>query len=177
MEAIAKLNNVPIAPRKMRMVVDLIRGEKVGRALSILKFQSKSGAPLVEKLLLSAVANWENKFPDAQQLEIFLFLRKDLPLPLVALKIIKGFLTIQTLVECFTRSGSELRAHFSVVGTAVRTLDIGFFFLHGIHPFLNLRRSNTIFLKFGFGRFAHPLCSPWGYKRCFNDYRIVFILF
>jgi len=76
MEAIAKLNNVPIAPRKMRMVVDLIRGEKVGRALSILKFQSKSGAPLVEKLLLSAVANWENKFPDAPLEDADLFIKE-----------------------------------------------------------------------------------------------------
>ncbi|WKK87342.1 50S ribosomal protein L22 [Marivirga arenosa] len=64
MEAIAKLNNVPTSPRKMRMVVDLIRGEKVNRALNILKFESKHGAARVEKLLLSAIANWQQANPD-----------------------------------------------------------------------------------------------------------------
>lgn len=61
MEAVAKLRNNHIAPRKMRMVVDSIRKQKVGKALDILRFQSKAGAPYVEKLLLSAVANWEAK--------------------------------------------------------------------------------------------------------------------
>ncbi len=64
MEAIAKLNNVPTSPRKMRMVVDLIRGEKVNRALNILKFESKNGAAKVEKLLLSAIANWQQANPE-----------------------------------------------------------------------------------------------------------------
>lgn len=64
MEAVAKLRNTRIAPRKMRLVVDLIRGKMVGEALNILKFQSKKGAPYIEKLLLSAIANWENKNPD-----------------------------------------------------------------------------------------------------------------
>lgn len=64
MEAVAKLRNTRIAPRKMRLVVDLIRGKMVGDALNILRFQSKKGAPYIEKLLLSAVANWENKNPD-----------------------------------------------------------------------------------------------------------------
>jgi len=63
MEALAKLRNNHIAPRKMRMVVDSIRRQKVGKALDILRFQSKAGAPYVEKLLLSAVANWEAKNP------------------------------------------------------------------------------------------------------------------
>lgn len=63
MEAVAKLRNNHIAPRKMRMVVDSIRKQKVGKALDILRFQSKAGAPYVEKLLLSAVANWEAKNP------------------------------------------------------------------------------------------------------------------
>ena len=61
MEAVAKLNNVPTSPRKMRLVADLIRGQKVNRALSILKFESKVGAGKLEKLLLSAVANWQSK--------------------------------------------------------------------------------------------------------------------
>ena len=61
MEAVAKLRNVPTSPRKMRLVADLIRGQKVNRALSILKFESKVGAGKLEKLLLSAVANWQSK--------------------------------------------------------------------------------------------------------------------
>lgn len=63
MEAIAKLNNVPTSPRKMRLIADLIRGKKVGHALNILKFDSKSGSPKLEKLLLSAIANWQEKNP------------------------------------------------------------------------------------------------------------------
>lgn len=61
MEAIAKLKNVPTSPRKMRLVADLVRGEKVNKALTILKFESKVGAARLEKLLLSAVANWQLK--------------------------------------------------------------------------------------------------------------------
>jgi large subunit ribosomal protein L22 len=61
MEAIAKLNNCPTSPRKMRLVVDLIRGERVEKALSILKFTNKEAAIRVEKLLLSAIKNWESK--------------------------------------------------------------------------------------------------------------------
>ena len=59
MEAIAKLRNVPTSPRKMRVVADLIRGERVNRALSLLKFEPKQGAARLEKLLLSAVSNWQ----------------------------------------------------------------------------------------------------------------------
>ncbi|UZR92774.1 50S ribosomal protein L22 [Chondrinema litorale] len=64
-QARAILRNVRIAPRKMRLVVDLIRGKKVSTALNILKFESKAGAQYIEKLLLSAISNWENKNPDA----------------------------------------------------------------------------------------------------------------
>ena len=63
-KAIARLNDVPTSPRKMRLVADLIRGQKVSRALNILKYDAKSGAPRLEKLLLSAIANWQNKYPD-----------------------------------------------------------------------------------------------------------------
>jgi large subunit ribosomal protein L22 len=66
MEAIAKLKNVPTSPRKMRLVADLIRGQKVDRALSILKFESKIGASKIEKLLVSAIANWKQKNEDAR---------------------------------------------------------------------------------------------------------------
>lgn len=66
MEAVAKLNNVPTSPRKMRVVADMIRGERVNKALSILKFESKVGAAKLEKLLLSAIANWQQKHEDAK---------------------------------------------------------------------------------------------------------------
>jgi large subunit ribosomal protein L22 len=57
----AKLQNCPTSPRKMRLVVDLIRGEKVEKALYILKYTNKDAAIRVEKLLLSAIKNWEAK--------------------------------------------------------------------------------------------------------------------
>ena len=57
----AKLNNVPTSPRKMRLVADMIRGVEVNRALGILKFSNKEAAAKVEKLLRSAIANWEQK--------------------------------------------------------------------------------------------------------------------
>lgn len=57
----ATLQNVPSSPRKMRYVVDLIRGMEVGRALSTLKFSQKAASVPLEKLLRSAIANWEQK--------------------------------------------------------------------------------------------------------------------
>ncbi|KAA6349464.1 50S ribosomal protein L22 [termite gut metagenome] len=57
----ARLRNVPTSPRKMRLVVDMIRGVEVNRALGVLKFSSKEAAARVEKLLRSAIANWEQK--------------------------------------------------------------------------------------------------------------------
>lgn len=57
----AKLNNVPSSPRKMRLLADLIRGMEVNRALSVLKFSSKEASGKLEKLLKSAIANWETK--------------------------------------------------------------------------------------------------------------------
>lgn len=59
--AFAKLNNVPSSPRKMRLVADLVRGKEVFHALGILKFSNKEAAAKVEKLLRSAIANWEAK--------------------------------------------------------------------------------------------------------------------
>ena len=59
--SIAKLQNCPTSPRKMRLVVDLIRGENVEKALYILKYTNKEAAIRVEKLLLSAIKNWEAK--------------------------------------------------------------------------------------------------------------------
>ena len=57
----ASLRNVPTSPRKMRLVADLVRGMEVGRALGVLKFSNKEAAARVEKLLRSAIANWEEK--------------------------------------------------------------------------------------------------------------------
>ena len=61
MEAVAKLRNYPTSPRKMRLVVDLIRGLEAEKALNILKFSNKHASRPLEKLLLSAVNNWEQK--------------------------------------------------------------------------------------------------------------------
>jgi large subunit ribosomal protein L22 len=57
----AVLRNVPTSPRKMRLVTDMIRGQEVNRALDILKFSTKESSRRVEKLLLSAIANWQAK--------------------------------------------------------------------------------------------------------------------
>ena len=59
--AFAKLNNCPTSPRKMRLVADLIRGEKVEKALNILRFSQKEASRRLEKLVLSAIANWQAK--------------------------------------------------------------------------------------------------------------------
>ena len=59
--AFAKLNNCPTSPRKMRLVADLVRGEKVEKALNILKFSQKEASNRLETLLLSAIANWQAK--------------------------------------------------------------------------------------------------------------------
>ena len=60
----ASLRNCPTSPRKMRLVVDMIRGMEVNRALDVLKFSSKEASRKVEKLLLSAIANWQAKNED-----------------------------------------------------------------------------------------------------------------
>ncbi|MDE7467995.1 MAG: 50S ribosomal protein L22 [Muribaculaceae bacterium] len=59
--AFAKITNIPTSPRKMRLVADMVRGKEVFRALGILKFSNKEAAARLEKLLRSAVANWEAK--------------------------------------------------------------------------------------------------------------------
>ena len=76
MEAVAKLNNVPTSARKMRMVADLIRGEQVNKALNILKFEPKEGAARLEKLLLSAIANWQAKNEDERLEDADLFIKE-----------------------------------------------------------------------------------------------------
>ena len=74
--AFAKLNNCPTSPRKMRLVADLVRGEEVNKALAILKFNSKEASRRIEKLLLSALANWESKNEDADVEQANLFVKE-----------------------------------------------------------------------------------------------------
>ena len=61
MEAVAKLRDCPLSARKMRIVIDQIRGKKVDDALNILRFTNREAAKWAEKTLLSAIANWEAK--------------------------------------------------------------------------------------------------------------------
>ncbi len=71
--AFAKLNNCPTSPRKMRLVADLVRGVEVEKALAILKFNQKEAASKVEKLLRSAIANWQakNEGADVESAQLF----------------------------------------------------------------------------------------------------------
>jgi large subunit ribosomal protein L22 len=72
----ARLVNVPTSPRKMRLVADIIRGERVNKALNILKYEAKVGAGKLEKLLLSAISNWEAKNKEAKLEEADLFVKE-----------------------------------------------------------------------------------------------------
>ena len=74
--AFAKLNNCPTSPRKMRLVADLVRGQKVERALNILRFSQKEASRKLEKLLLSAIANWLAKNAEANIEEAALFVKE-----------------------------------------------------------------------------------------------------
>ena len=76
MEAIAKLNNVPTSPRKMILIADLIRGMGVDLALNTLKFDSKVGSKRLEKLLLSAISNWQEKNKDQKIEDADLFIKE-----------------------------------------------------------------------------------------------------
>ncbi|MBT8284501.1 50S ribosomal protein L22 [Muriicola sp. E247] len=74
--AFAKLNNCPTSPRKMRLVADLVRGAEVEKALAILRFNPKEASRRLEKLLLSAIANWQAKNEDADIEEVELFVKE-----------------------------------------------------------------------------------------------------
>ena len=74
--AFAKLNNCSTSPRKMRLVADLVRGVEVNKALQILKFNTKEASARLEKLLLSAVANWQIKNEDARMEDSGLFVKE-----------------------------------------------------------------------------------------------------
>lgn len=73
---VAKLNGCPTSPRKMRLVADLIRGVEVERALQILKFNQKEASINLEKLMLSAIANWQAKNEDANIEDAGLFVKE-----------------------------------------------------------------------------------------------------
>ncbi len=72
--AFAKLNNCPTSPRKMRLVADQVRGESIEKALSILKFSPKEASRKLEKLLLSALSNWQskNENEDVEKAKLFI---------------------------------------------------------------------------------------------------------
>jgi large subunit ribosomal protein L22 len=74
--AFAKLNNCPTSPRKMRLVADLVRGQKVERALNLLRFSTKEASRNLEKLLLSAVNNWEQKNDGGNVADAGLFVKE-----------------------------------------------------------------------------------------------------
>lgn len=72
----AKLRNCPTSPRKMRLVADLVRGEEVNKALDILRYSPKEAASRMEKLLLSAIANWQSKNEELRIEESDLFIKE-----------------------------------------------------------------------------------------------------
>ena len=72
----AKLNNCSISPRKMRLVADLVRGKAVEKALGILKFNTKSASVYIEKLLMSALSNWQTKNENKDVSDASLFIKE-----------------------------------------------------------------------------------------------------
>ena len=74
--AFAKLNNCPTSPRKMRLVADLVRGKKVDSVLTILKFSQKEASNKLEKLLMSAISNWQSKNEDSDVEQANLFIKE-----------------------------------------------------------------------------------------------------
>ena len=75
MEAVAKLKNCKGSPRKMRLVTDLIRGQQVEKALGILKYNSRRASDNLEKLLVSAIKNWEQANPGSRPEDSELFVK------------------------------------------------------------------------------------------------------
>ncbi len=71
---VAKLKNCPTSPRKMRVVADLVRGKEVDKALNIFRFSEKEASRRLEKLLLSAISNWQSKNEDSNVEDVGLFI-------------------------------------------------------------------------------------------------------
>jgi len=74
--AFARLNNCPTSPRKMRLVADLIRGVEVNKALDVLHYSTKEPSKKLEKLLMSAIANWQKKNEEARIEKSNLFVKE-----------------------------------------------------------------------------------------------------
>ena len=74
--AFAKLNNCPSSPRKMRLVADQVRGQKVENALNILRFSPKEASKKLEKLVLSAITNWSAKNEGSNMEDAGLFIKE-----------------------------------------------------------------------------------------------------
>ena len=74
--AFAKLNNCPSSPRKMRLVADQVRGQKVENALNILRFSPKEASKKLEKLVLSAISNWSAKNEGSSMEDAGLFIKE-----------------------------------------------------------------------------------------------------
>ena len=74
--AFAKLNSCPSSPRKMRLVADQVRGQKVENALNILRFSPKEASKKLEKLVLSAIANWSAKNEGSSMEDAGLFIKE-----------------------------------------------------------------------------------------------------
>lgn len=75
-KSFAQLRNCPTSPRKMRLMADLVRGEEVNKALDILRYSPKESAGRLEKLLLSAIANWQQKNEGVRIEESNLFVKE-----------------------------------------------------------------------------------------------------
>ena len=71
---VARLRNCPTSPRKMRIVADLVRGKDVEKALNIFRFNEKEASRRLEKLLLSAISNWQTKNEDSNVEDAGLFI-------------------------------------------------------------------------------------------------------
>lgn len=74
--AFAKLRNCPTSPRKMRLVADMIRGMNADKALFMLKYSNKEASQRMEKLLQSAIANWEQKFDATFDVDSGLYIKE-----------------------------------------------------------------------------------------------------
>ena len=72
----AKLNNCPTSPRKMRLVADMVRGKDVNQALDILRFSTKEASRKLEKLVMSAISNWEQKNEGKRAEDADLFIKE-----------------------------------------------------------------------------------------------------
>lgn len=75
-EVKSSLNNTPTSPRKMRLVADMVRGVQVDKALNILKFSTKAASKTLEKLLLSAIANWQQANENVKLEEANLYIKQ-----------------------------------------------------------------------------------------------------